>query len=288
MLAPVLLRLFMQLGAVDEGCRPERWAEALEHRGAHTASVSVPLQLDHELTSVIGRVRLAGGERRLSGQSCREVIEALALVVAMEGPAPLASLSPKSTTAAGPLPPEGALRAPVQPLGAPSNLGLGLGVGGRLGAVPGLAATTVLLLEWAGRPGWPARGQVAWSFGGQEGLATGAGVDVDLLSVGVELGPRRFLGPAWSLEAAARAELGLLWARPSGLVGPAPGPQLWAGLGPVGRLGWWGAWPWVLGVEVAAVVPLHRPRFFVEGEGVAYQVSWITPEARLTAGLHFW
>jgi hypothetical protein len=286
MLAPVLLPLFAQLSSIDDGCAPERWARALEERGAHTASVSVPLQLEHENSRVVGRVLLLGGERRLTGQSCREVIEALALVVAMEGPAP--APRPSTPTPAAALTPRGELRAEVQALGAPSNFGVGLGVGARLGAVPGLGATTHLHVEWAGRPRWPVRGQLSWSFGGQEALTPGADVRFDLVAVGLEFGPRWFLSPDWSLEGAARAEGGLLWAQPSGLLGPSPGPQLWGGLGPVGRIGWWGAWPWILGLEAAAVLPFHRPRFLIEGEGVAYQVSWITPEVRLTAGLHFW
>lgn len=288
MLAPLFWPLLVQLSAIDEACGPEGWAEALEARGVHTTSVSVPLQLEREDSSVVGRVHLVGGERRLSGESCREVLEALALVVAMEGPAPSTSPRARVQTPAAALRPKAGLRAQLLPLGAPSNFGVGLGVGGRWGAVPGLAASALLQVEWAGRPRWPLRGQVAWSFGGQEGLASGAEVQVDLVTAGLEFGPRAFLGPDWSLEAAARVELGVLWARPSGLIGPAPAPQLWGGLGPAGRIGWWGAWPWVLGLEVGAVVPLHRPRFFVEGEGVTYQVSWITPEARLTAGLHFW
>lgn len=260
----------------------------------------MPLGITWEATraGVRGRLPLGAGERVLDGASCGEVAAAFALVVATEGrgtqgaapmaPAPDAdstrtatsSFAPPLATWPGPL----MTFRPVEIHSAP--IGLGVSAGARIGAAPGVAPS----LEVEGEGDGPGPLAVRVGLGvasSSRGLDPGS-AGFQLWTLSVVAGPRWWPRPALRIELGMRLEVGLLRAVPDGLVGPAPAPQPWLALGPSALGAVQVAGPLWVGAEVSLLVPVHRPAFRVEPDGVVHQVSPLGAQAGARVGLHFW
>ena len=231
--------------------------------------------------------------RAVRGDTCDEVVRALALTVAM-------TLDPEEnaeavTILAAPPPPlEPALPPPEKPPGAQAfsaRSGVHLSAGVRGGAESGVGPRLA-----------PAFGVYADVAVGNLAVRLGA---VRAVSPLVErgAGAARFARTTATLDACplrwrpsaslalvpcAAFEIGSLSSEGQATVDPESVARLWSAVGLVERLVWEPAGPLVFELEGRALVPLTRDRFYFRPADDVFEASILVFSAGLTAGVRFW
>lgn len=247
--------------------------------GDDTTAPNPPLVVSGDVALVEGAWRVllrnaSGGERTLTGSTCRAVSSAAVVVIVL-------MVDPFATPEVAPV----VLDEPT-----PSPSGSSVGVAALLdtSSLPKLTSGVALLgslglpagfaLELQGHAWWPqftvadAPGATFWLFTG----SLGARRDFELSdgAVGVAL------APVLSVEA------GALRGKSYGVTNPAENVGFWlAPRAGAALLITYGVLR--LGLRVEAVVPLTRPRFFIEGVGDVHTSPFISGRGALSVELRF-
>jgi hypothetical protein len=264
-----------------------------------------------------------GGRRALEARSCRELADALALIVAMSidpervrGEAPAtAAASAAPTTAASPTtappsdapattPPASAPPASAPPASAkerppppaenestpnepqePGPWSVFLGASGDAGALPGLAYGVLAGVGWRAAR-WRAEASGAFWPTEREALASAPQSGGRFwLAAGTLRGCYALVASAVDLGPCAGLELGAFTGTGYGLAFTQSKTAPW-GAGLVGgSLLWHPGERWGLRLELDALVPFFRPTFTADGPGPVYQASVMT--GRVIAAVEF-
>lgn len=244
---------------------------------AHTAELAVEIEIEQEGSAFVLRLEIEGdgveGERELRMQSCEEVRDAAALLIAL-------SLDPELATRA----PE---PAPVASASEPTELTLAPGIGIDSSLLPSTAALLSVQLALRLAPLTFAMGGVLlWpnevtvvapdaSFGVDVGVAAArAGVCVALLSAdGLSVGPCAgiWLGRMWAEAQNSGGDRGELLVAPElSAVAEHRFSRLVS-----------------LSLRLAALVPLRSPRFELRDGGAIHQAPGVSAQAELALLVHF-
>jgi hypothetical protein len=253
-----------------------------------------------------GRLTIVGrsGEtttREVSGQSCEQVVDALAFVVALaldptasadRPPAPPISPAPPEAPAA-PAAPE----APAAPA-APSTPGArwrlsAAAHAGMTGAFPAGLQVSVPVFVELGREPATLRG---WSPGVRLGFERGFGASVQVpvgvarftwnvgrldLCAGLSVTPTLSLGPCLGVDAGALEGAG-------SIAHPRNASSLWIALGGLARGRWQVRSPLFLEVEAGAVFPLVRDTFVFDPQTYLYKAPATGARVSGGVGAYFW
>lgn len=210
-------------------------------------------------------------ERDVTGESCAEVVDALALVLALAVD-PMASASPRPAPAETPSPAASAPTrdaptpaAPSPSRTSPFSIAAGIGVG----AVHGVGPDP--LLSVGGFVEGGLRGATAWQPTVRLGAERAASGTFDVPASGsasftwtvatLDLCPVRFSTAALGFSPCLRSDLGALAGTGSNIASPRADARAWADVGLIGRGEWSPMPPVFLDVEAGGLVALTRPRF---------------------------
>ncbi len=245
-----------------------------------------------------GRLTIVGpsGEtttREVSGQSCEQIVDALAFVVALALD-PTASAERPTSPSVSPTPPD----APAAPA-APSTPGArwrlsAAAHAGMTGAFPaGLQISVPVFVEVAREPPATLR---RWSPALRLGFERGFGASVQVpvgvarftwnvgrldLCAGLSVTPTLSLGPCLGVDAGALEGAGTI-------AHPRNASSFWIALGGLARGRWQVRSPLFLEMDVGAVFPLVRDTFVFDPQTFLYKAP--ATGARVSGGLgaYFW
>jgi hypothetical protein len=266
-------------GGID---RPRQVLVAVEGSGAAAA----------------GRLTIVGrsGEtttREVSGQSCEQIVDALAFVVALALD-PTASADRPTAPPISPAQPE----APATPA-APSTRGArwrlsAAAHAGMTGAFPpGLQVSVPVFVELGREPPPTLRG---WSPGVRLGFERGFGASVQVpvgvarftwnvgrldLCAGLSVTSTLSLGPCLGVDAGALEGAG-------SIAHPRNASSLWIALGGLARGRWQVRSPLFLEVEAGAVFPLVRDTFVFDPQTFLYKAPAMGARVSAGVGAYFW
>jgi hypothetical protein len=260
-------------------------------------TVSPTIASSPAATQFEGRVVIADENgvtpsRAVRGDTCAEVVRALALAVAMtidpaeELPsAPAAVSAPPAPESAGAPPVERS--APGAAAGQPLHLSAGLKAGAESAVGPLVA---------------PALGIYADLAGPRASLRLGAARSVSPL-VERSAGSARFARTTATLDGCpvrwraaatlalvpcATFEIGSLASDGQATIDPESTARLWVAAGLAGRLVWEPASPLVFEVEGRAMAPFTRDQFYFRPASDVFQAPIVAFSAGMTGGVRFW
>lgn len=278
-----------------------RRADPSERARAITVSITGP----EDDESFAGRVVVEGEggaepTRDVAGDTCEEVVDALALISALSigrdvPPSEVMAPPPAPTTPpAEPSPP-----ATVQ---RPTLLGERWhgGVGGGVALVSGVAPSTVPAgVAFVAAHG-PARGLVASSF--RLGFMRGSSGDVEIARPGIpapssaaftwtvvaaDACPLRLRHDTLSLEPCARIEVGMLQGAGGRIAPPREQTRWWIAAAAVARGQWAFAGPFFFELEAGLRAPLSRTQFFFQPDTTIFRAPAVTWSAGAGLGVRF-
>ncbi len=258
-----------------------------------------------------GRLEIAdrGGRlshREVSGDTCQEVVAALALVTALTLD-PLASTKPlppapaAKSSAPPPAPPPAPAPVPVQrpvliaprpapappPPRPPWHVSFGDDVAVRGGATPHAVLTLPLFVELE-MPRMGASLRAAFERSQQDTEQVSPGAAVFRWTAGtLEACPLAWSRSGFRVSPCLRLEAGVLEGRGEGVTPPRSRSRTWVALGATGRAEWSFLPPAFLDVGGGFVLPLTRDRFYFQPDTTIYKppaLGWI---ARAGLGVRF-
>lgn len=244
-------------------------------------------------------------DRHVEGDTCTEVIDALALVTALAidpnaRTAPLAAAAQPAVSAL-PAPPASSAVA-AEPRAKPPSRERAASAGARWEPSVGVAATatggiTPTVLFGVAAHAAIERDVAAWWApsvrltlqAGRTFEGAGASADFALGVAGLDVCPSAIQGSAFSFRPCVGATAGILHARGITVSTPSSADPFWLDLRGSGRLRWSPAGGRVfVELEAGARVPVTRPTFvFRTPRIVVHEVASIAPEAGIGMGLRF-
>jgi hypothetical protein len=227
--------------------------------------------------------------RAVRGDTCDEVVRALALTVAMtldpEERPPTVIIAAVSEAAPPPA------EKPPAVAALPSRSGVHLSAGVRGGAESGVGP---LLAPALGIYGDVAVGNLALRIGGVRAVSPlverGAGAArFARTTATLDACPFRWRpSPSVALVPCAGFEIGSLTSDGRATVDPESVARLWSAAGLVERVVWEPVGPLVIELEGRATVPLTRDRFYFRPADDVFEAPILAFSAGLTAGVRFW
>lgn len=287
------------LTAPPECPGPDRLVEAVAARAPAAARALATVAVTVEVTAVPGTytARLTvgeGGVREVSAQDCAQVVDAIALVLALAlrdapppPPPPPAVEPPPAPT----LPPAPAVPTVVARPPAVAAWSAGIGVGVVSGVVPGARPSVPAFLEVrrigpsAFRPA--ARVGFIWAAGAAQPLDEAA---ARFSWFAAELEPCAGWAVAddWLLDACLRGRLGALQGRGEAVLDAAAPWRAWASLGAAARARYDVFDAWFVEADLSASVNLRRDRFYFGPDLTAHRAAPVGFSARVQGGWSFW
>ena len=249
---------------------------------------------------------VAVSDRQIQGDTCAEVIDALALVTALAidpkaSTAPLApaSAAPPSQPSTAPLPPPTNTVAPQRSSGRDTSsrltdrawrasLGATADVIGRVTPLPLLGATVFGEIEQKAGGWWaPSLRLTIGASKTFEGEAASAAFALG--TAGVDFCPSAVKTTALSLRPCVEANAGLLHARGVAVSSPVSADRFWFDVRLAARARWSpGGGRMFVEIEGGALFPITMPTFvFRAPRIVAHEVGSVAPLAKIGVGLRF-
>lgn len=228
--------------------------------------------------------------RTVEGETCADVANAAALIVAMAIERGEVVPRPESKPAPRPIP----VRRVPEPASHPVDVVWGAGVqGGAISAVSSglsvrLAGLGEVVLESSPlRPSL--RVGAEYASGGDRAIGT-ATAKLSLWAGILDVCPARWVPHSRSVSIAGctRLRLGVLRGEGQGFEDAQAEDRTWISVGADLRLAWHFASPLYLELDVEGFAPLHRTRFFFEPSTTIHEVPSVGGAASLGVGLLFW
>jgi len=241
--------------------------------------------------------------RTLVGTSCRDVVDALAVVAAMgsESTRPPATPSPPPERSGEPplvqAPREANAPAVVNASRSSMSAEVALGLHGGLltGATPSAAPrgeVVVSLGAWRRESTdlvrfWP-RARLSLGIAGSSASIERIATRFSLLAGGLDACPLRIGGARFDVSPCARAELGTLSAEPRGFEGARTRETRWIAIGGVAVVTARIRPPLFIDATFGFVAPLQRDRFYFEPSTTVQQVGAVSVVCGVGVGLSIW
>ncbi len=238
-------------------------------------------------------------EREVLGDTCEEVVSALALIAALAidphastVPTPVPVASPTTAEVAQPIAPARAESPPHSGRAGREAWHLGTSVGASVtgGIGPQLAAGGALAIQLVAPRAWPVVPGASLGFERASSDASDSprGTATFTWTVGfLEVCPLRYwLGPV-SLAPCARFEAGTLTGVGYDIVPSRSSTQAWAALGGAVRAEWSFAGPLFVSLEGGLRAPFVQPTFFFEPDSVVYRPPDVAGAGSASLGAYF-
>ena len=244
--------------------------------------------------------------RTLVGASCRDVVDALAVVAAMGSGATRPS-TPSTPSTPTPIPEKGSQlveasrdadaprRVPASRSSMSAEMAVGLHGGVLTGATPSAAPrgeVVVSLGAWRRASTelvrfWP-RARLSLGIAGSSASVERIATRFSLLAGGLDACPMRIGGDRFEVSPCARAELGTLSAEPRSFEGTRTRETRWLAIGGVAVLTARIRPPVFIDATFGVVAPLQRDRFYFEPSTTVQQVGAVAVVGGAGVGLSIW